>query len=75
MLRDSDLVSIQEVRAKVEKAYAAFQKYRSYSQEKIDAIVEAMGAAGRAHARRLRPSPPSPRRRRPAPSPSQTRRR
>lgn len=53
MLHDTDLVSIQEVRAKVEKAYAAFQEYRRYSQEQIDAIVEAMGAAGRAHATRL----------------------
>ena len=28
MLEDKDLVSIQEVRTKVEKAYAAWQKYR-----------------------------------------------
>jgi acetaldehyde dehydrogenase (acetylating) len=53
VLHDTDLVSIQEVRAKVEKAYAAFQEYRRYSQEQIDAIVEAMGAAGRANAARL----------------------
>jgi len=53
MLHDSDLVSIQEVRAKVEKAYAAFQQLRTFSQEQLDAIVEAMGAAGRANARRL----------------------
>jgi len=53
MLRDPDLISIQEVRTKVEKAYAAWQKYRNYSQEQVDAIVERMGAAGRAHARRL----------------------
>lgn len=53
MLHDTDLVSIQEVRAKVEKAYAAFQEYRRFSQEKIDAIVEAMGAAARAQAKRL----------------------
>src|SRR6266542_1885639 len=53
MLRDQDLVSIQEVRIKVEKAYEAWQKYRTFSQEKIDAIVERMAAAGRAHARRL----------------------
>ena len=51
MLRDPDLVSIQEVRIKVEKAYAAWQKYRNYSQEQVDAIVERMGAAGRANAR------------------------
>jgi len=53
VLHDSDLVSIQEVRAKVEKAYAAFQKLRTYSQDQIDAIVEAMGAAGRANAKHL----------------------
>jgi acetaldehyde dehydrogenase (acetylating) len=51
MLQDQDLLSIQEVRTKVEKAYAAFQHYRRFSQEQIDAIVESMAAAGRAHAR------------------------
>ena len=40
MLEDKDLVSIQEVRTKVEKAYAAWQKYRPYSQAQVDAIVE-----------------------------------
>src|SRR4029079_5374537 len=53
MLHDKDLVSIQEVRTKVEKAYAAWQKYRTYNQEQIDAIVERMAAAGRTNARRL----------------------
>ncbi|MEZ5401986.1 MAG: aldehyde dehydrogenase family protein [Bryobacteraceae bacterium] len=53
MLRDSDLVSVQEVRSKVERAYAAFQTYRNYSQDQVDAIVEAMGAAARANARQL----------------------
>jgi acetaldehyde dehydrogenase (acetylating) len=53
MLEDKDLVSIQEVRTKVEKAYAAWQKYRSYSQAQVDAIVERMAAAGRANAERL----------------------
>jgi acetaldehyde dehydrogenase (acetylating) len=53
MLRDQDLVSLQEVRSKVEKAYAAFEQYRSFDQQKVDAIVEAIGAAGRANARRL----------------------
>jgi acetaldehyde dehydrogenase (acetylating) len=51
MLQDQDLLSIQEVRTKVEKAYAAFQHYRRFSQEQVDAIVESMAAAGRAHAR------------------------
>ncbi|SRR5579883_287233 len=53
MLQDQDLLSIQEVRSKVEQAYAAWQKYLSYSQEQIDSIVEAMAAAARAHSRRL----------------------
>jgi acetaldehyde dehydrogenase (acetylating) len=45
--------SLQEVRSKVEQAYAAFQKYRIFPQERIDAIVEAAAAAGRAEAQRL----------------------
>jgi acetaldehyde dehydrogenase (acetylating) len=53
MLEDKDLISIQEVRTKVEKAYQAWLKYRDYSQERIDAIVEAMAAAARASAREL----------------------
>jgi acetaldehyde dehydrogenase (acetylating) len=53
MLEDKDLVSIQEVRTKVEKAYAAWQKYRAYSQAQVDAIVERMAAAGRANAEPL----------------------
>jgi acetaldehyde dehydrogenase (acetylating) len=53
MLEDKDLLSVQEVRTKVEKAWAAWQKYRNYSQEQIDAIVERMAAAARANARRL----------------------
>jgi acetaldehyde dehydrogenase (acetylating) len=53
MLEDKDLLSIQEVRTKVDKAYAAWQKYRTYSQEQVDAIVERMAAAARANAKRL----------------------
>ncbi|MDQ6698720.1 MAG: aldehyde dehydrogenase family protein, partial [Acidobacteriota bacterium] len=53
MLEDKDLVSIQEVRGKVEQAYAAFEKYRAYSQQQVDQIVEQMAATARAHARRL----------------------
>ncbi len=53
MLHDQDLVSVQEVRQKVELAWQAFQIFQSYSQAQVDAIVEAMGAAGRAHARPL----------------------
>ena len=53
MLKDADLISLQEVRSKVEEAYAAWQKYRSYSQEQVDALVEQVAAAARANARRL----------------------
>jgi len=53
MSLDSDLLSIQEVRTKVDLAYAAWQKYRRFTQEQVDAIVEAMAAAARAHARRV----------------------
>jgi acetaldehyde dehydrogenase (acetylating) len=53
MLADKDLVSIQEVRTKVEKAYVASQKYRQYNQEQVDAIVERMAAAARGAAQRL----------------------
>jgi acyl-CoA reductase-like NAD-dependent aldehyde dehydrogenase len=53
MLEDKDLLSIQEVRSKVEKAYAAWLKYRTFTQEQVDAIVERMAAAARANARRL----------------------
>ena len=53
MLADKDLLSIQEVRTKVEKAYTAWQKYRTYTQEQVDAIVERMAAAARANAKRL----------------------
>ncbi|MBM3744318.1 MAG: aldehyde dehydrogenase family protein [Acidobacteria bacterium] len=53
MLRDRDLVSVQEARHKVELAWAAFEKYRHFTQEQVDAVVEAMAAAGKAHAERL----------------------
>jgi acyl-CoA reductase-like NAD-dependent aldehyde dehydrogenase len=53
MLADQDLLSIQEVRTKVEKAFAAWQRYLAFSQEQIDAIVERMAAAARANSKRL----------------------
>ncbi len=53
MLHDNDLISIQEVREKVEKAAAAQKKYAAFTQEQVDAVVEAVAAAGRAHAREL----------------------
>jgi len=53
MLRDKDLVSIQDARAKVEKAHAAFQQYRRFTQEQVDAIIDRMAQVARAHAGRL----------------------
>lgn len=53
MLEDQDLIAIQEARAKVEAAHAAWEKYRTFSQEQVDAVVEAVAAAGRSEARRL----------------------
>ncbi|HEV1287680.1 MAG TPA: aldehyde dehydrogenase family protein, partial [Bryobacteraceae bacterium] len=52
-MQDQDLISIQEVRAKVNLAYAAWTRYRSVSQSQADVLVEAMAAAARTHARRL----------------------
>ncbi len=53
MLKDQDLISVQEVRSKVEEAYAAWQIYRTFSQDQVDAIVETVASAARANARRL----------------------
>lgn len=53
MLEDRDLRSIQEVRTKVEAAYAAFQAFENFSQEQVDAIVAAMAQAARTHSERL----------------------
>lgn len=53
MLHDQDLVSVQEVRSKIERAYSAWQTYRTFTQAQIDAVVEAVAAAGRANARPL----------------------
>ena len=53
MITDPDLVSIQEVRGKVEQAWSAWTRYRLFTQSKIDAIVEAVAAAARDHAQRL----------------------
>ena len=53
MLKDPDLISVQEVRSKVEEAYAAWQKYRAFSQDQVDAIVERVAAAARANSMRL----------------------
>jgi acetaldehyde dehydrogenase (acetylating) len=53
MLQDPDLLTIQEVRTKVEKAWAAWEIYRSFSQEQVDAIIERMAEAARGNARKL----------------------
>jgi acetaldehyde dehydrogenase (acetylating) len=53
MITDPDLVSIQEVRGKVEQAHSAWTRYRTFPQSKIDAIVESVAAAARDHAQRL----------------------
>ena len=53
MLEDSDLRSIQEVRAKIEAAYQASRQYAGYSQEQVDAIVDRVAAAARANAESL----------------------
>lgn len=53
MPEEQEQAAVQEARSKVSRAYAAFQKYRLFSQQQIDEIVEAMAEAGRANARRL----------------------
>jgi len=53
MVRDTDLVSVQEVRTKVEAAWTAFQAYSRFNQQQVDRVVEAMAAAGRAQAKVL----------------------
>ena len=53
MLHDPDLISLQEVRTKVDKAWAAAQRFRTFSQEQVDAVVERMAEAARGHAERL----------------------
>jgi acetaldehyde dehydrogenase (acetylating) len=44
-LRDRDLISIQEARQAVERASEAQKKFAAFSQEQIDAVVEACAAA------------------------------
>jgi acetaldehyde dehydrogenase (acetylating) len=53
VVTDPDLVSIQEVRSKVEQAWSAWTVYRRFSQSQIDSIVEAVAAVARDHAQRL----------------------
>jgi acetaldehyde dehydrogenase (acetylating) len=53
MVTDPDLVSIQEVRGKVEQAWSAWTRYKGFSQSQIDSIVESVASAARDHAQRL----------------------
>jgi acetaldehyde dehydrogenase (acetylating) len=56
MVTDPDLVSIQEVRGKVEQAHSAWTAWtrsRSFTQSKIDSLVESVAAAARHHSQRL----------------------
>lgn len=53
MLDDRDLRSVQEVRQKVDTAYQAYLKFRHFSQEQVDAVVDRMAATARAHAESL----------------------
>ena len=53
MSHETDPAALEEVRAKVEQAYSAWLKYRSFTQEQVDAVVEKAAAAGRQQARQL----------------------
>lgn len=53
MPHETDPAALEEVRAKVEKAYSAWRIYSGFTQEQVDAVVEKVAAAGRQNARRL----------------------
>ncbi len=53
MAEDKDQRSVEEVRQKVDAAYAAFLQYRSFSQERVDQIVAHVATAARANSARL----------------------
>jgi acetaldehyde dehydrogenase (acetylating) len=44
-LRDRDLISIQEARYAVERAHEAQKKFAAFSQQQVDAVVEACASA------------------------------
>ncbi len=52
-LRDSDLISIQEARELVARAAAAQKKFSAFSQEQVDAVVEACAKAAADNAEAL----------------------
>ncbi len=53
MILDKDLLSVQESRELVKKAFEAQQEYRHFSQEDVDKIVKAMADAGYKESERL----------------------
>ncbi len=53
MIKDADLISIQEIRDLITQAGDAFEILKTFSQERIDGITEAMARAGEAQAQRL----------------------
>ena len=53
MLEDKDLRSVQEVRSKVARAHEAFLRYRSYSQEQVDQVVDRVAEVARANSESL----------------------
>jgi len=52
-LRDRDLISIQETRELVSRAVKAQKKFATFSQEQVDAVVEACAEAATAAAEQL----------------------
>ncbi|HKS81516.1 MAG TPA: aldehyde dehydrogenase family protein, partial [Candidatus Acidoferrales bacterium] len=52
-LRDRDLISIQEARVALERASEAQKKFAAFSQEQVDAVVEACAEAATAAAEQL----------------------
>jgi acetaldehyde dehydrogenase (acetylating) len=52
-LRDRDLISVQEARQAVERASEAQKKFAAFSQEQVDAIVEACADAATAAGEQL----------------------
>ncbi len=53
VLRDKDLLSIQQARELVERASEAGKKFKTFKQSQVDAIVGAMARAAEKEARRL----------------------
>lgn len=53
MIADKDLLSIQQARILAETAFEAQKKLAAFSQEKLDAIVEAVAAEADRHAQSL----------------------